>query len=74
MSDPSGAAWRPSSAAISSIRLFVVGNSPPVRTVSAPSAPIRIAAHPPRAASVPLPEQAPSVTRVKVSVMGSLLP
>ena len=56
------------------MRLFVVGNSPPVRTVSSPSGAVMIAAHPPRAASVPLPEQAPSVTRVNVSAMALLVP
>ena len=68
-SAPSGAARSPSSAPMSSMRLFVVGYSPPVRTVSSPSGAVRIAAQPPRASSVPLPEQAPSVTSVKVSGM-----
>src|SRR5262245_60603731 len=54
------------------MRLFVQGNSPPVRTSSEPSGAVMMAAHPPRAASVPFPEQAPSVTRVKVSAMGAL--
>jgi hypothetical protein len=44
--------------------LLVVGNSPPVSTRSSPSGATMIAAQPPRDASVPLPEQAPSVTKV----------
>ena len=54
---------------MSSIRLFVVGYSPPVRTVSAPSGAVRMAAQPPRDSSVPLPEHAPSVTRVHVAAI-----
>jgi hypothetical protein len=46
------------------MRLFVVIAAPPVITVSSPDGLTMIAAHPPRAFSVPFAEQAPSVTTV----------
>jgi len=47
------------------MRLLVLGASAPVSTSSLPSGAMTMAAHPPRADAVPLPEQAPSVTTVK---------